>query len=128
MSEIVFSRKPAFGAGKHEASGDLLVSRVVCSGGQKLSVRIHRKALDRLSWLVGDHVVVGINGEQVTLKRVRGPQEGGVKISAVNRASGHGAARFSADGKVLDGVFADGGAFRATLAAVEGGQAVFVKE
>lgn len=128
MSEIVFSRKTALGGGTNYATGDLLLSRVSTGKSNKLAVRIHRAALDRLSWLVGDHVVLQVSGSNVTLKRVRGPQEGGVKISPVNKNSGHGQAKFSASERDLDGVFADGRQLRASLAAIEGGQAVFVKE
>lgn len=131
MAEFEFSRRRPFGDGNgpRVAAGDLLVSQVTRAGGRKaLAVRIHRDTLDRLSWLLGDHVTLGIADGQVTLRRVRGPKDGGVKISPVNRTSGHGAARFSAEGEVLESVLPEGKPFRASLAAIESGQAVFVKE
>lgn len=130
MSEIVFSRRQPSSEGGPgaRAVGDLLVSRAKCGGGrQALSIRIHRDALDRLSWLLGDHVTLGIAEGQVTLRRVRGPKEGGVKICQVNK-SGHGTARFTAEGDVLESVLPEGRPFRASLAAIESGEAVFVKE
>lgn len=129
--EIVFERRKPFGHGitPRAAIGDLLVSQVrQGSGRQALAVRIHRDALDRLSWLLGDHVTLGIKGDQVTLRRVRGARDGGVKIRPITKACGHGTARFTAEGEVLAGVLPEGKSFRASLAAVENGQAVFVKE
>ena len=129
MSEVLFSRCQPFGnaAGSHGAEGDLLVSITRNGEVRKLSVRIHRDALSKISWLVGDHIIAGVDGDRVSLRRVRGPNEGGVKIGSVNGDTGHGVARFSASEDVLAKAVPEGRKFRASLAEFDGGQAVFIK-
>jgi hypothetical protein len=92
-----------------------------------LAVRIHKSILEKLSWLVGDHVVLEVKGNEWKLRRVSGKDEGGIMVSPLNRNSGHGVARFAASKQSLDGLFSGEKSFEAWLATGEGLEATFVR-